>query len=146
MQPGEIYYYHLRLGEKGGAITFAFTQLTSGWIQYSYSLCSPKDQFRKHWGREISAQRLCNERQKRVNGFRPETGEERPAHIQVAANFFAEAGRGAEFVVQCGWLQKYVKAQNNVLEMPDPLNNDAVNQLLKEIGNMAEVDSVNTGG
>lgn len=104
-----LYFRYLRL-PNDGVVTFVISvDVETRWVQYSYSLCSPKDQFDKSWGKHIAAGRLSSDRRKRVSGFRLPVGF--PMNSlgmirKVEEDFIHGAATRQPFAIRPSWLIK----------------------------------------
>ncbi len=103
----DIFYYHLRIGH---GVTLAYYLRADNRVQYSYAICSKKDQYCKAVGRDIAEERLYNIRQKKVSGFQVKEGERRYNILRQLVTYFLMSVRLNEpYVSAPSWLKKIVR-------------------------------------
>lgn len=115
MQDG-LYYHYVRTDN--GTITFAIN-IESGWAQFSYALCSPKDTFTRGVGRFIAVSRLfprekkkkgriyCLTSLRRVSGFEIQPDAKlSDVFKQVREEFWAGYKAKQNWVIRPSWLKK----------------------------------------
>jgi hypothetical protein len=115
MKPGLYFHHHRTLNN--GVITFAIEVKDEprNWVQFSFSLCSPRDKFFKCWGRRISEARLRCERKKHVSGFNAGEGTKlRDMIKKVVTEFYMAVHSRQPFVrmkkgVIPGWVMRAEK-------------------------------------
>ena len=100
-----LYFRHIRYLRRG-IVTLAIG-VRGNWVQYSYSLCSPRDNFSKSKGEMISLGRLENERKRKVSGFRIDPDQsDREVFQKTEQEFFEAVRLKLGWIVPCGWLRK----------------------------------------
>lgn len=124
----DICYYHLRIGY---GVTLAYYVKKDSWIQYSYAICSSKDQYCKAVGRDIAEERLLNTRQKKVSGFHVKEGEKRYNILRQLVTHFLMSVRVNEFYIKApSWLKKIVRTKDYYAADPE---SDPVRIILKHL-------------
>lgn len=119
MGPDEIYYYHLRIGH---GVTFAYYVKAGNWVQYSYAICSSKDQYCKAFGRDIAEERLICPRQKKVSGFRILDEAKRFQILRhLVTHFLMNVRHNEPYVKSPSWLRKTVKLRTETYST-DPID------------------------
>lgn len=105
MNHDDIYYYHLRIGH---GVTFAYYVKADGWVQFSYAICSKKDQYCKAVGREIAEERLLHARQNKVSGFQADKDAKRFEILRtMVTNFLTDVRRQDMLYIKSpSWLRK----------------------------------------
>jgi hypothetical protein len=76
------------------------------WVQYSYALCSPRCQFSRKKGREISFGRYSHHKKKHVSGFTVNESLVESVQRLVWSNFFSDVSLGESWIHRVGWLRK----------------------------------------
>ena len=100
-----LYFRHIRYLEKG-VVTLA-VEVKDGWVQYSYALCSPNDNFSKAIGRNISEARLRNWRKNKVSGFKLDAGlTMREILNDTELQFLDDVRTKERWISPCGWLRR----------------------------------------
>lgn len=124
----DICYYHLRIGY---GITLAYYVKKDSWIQYSYAICSSKDQYCKAIGRDIAEERLFNTRQKKVSGFQVKEGEKRYNILrQLVTHFLMSVRINESYVKAPSWLKKIVRFREDCIVDSE---SDPVRVILKHL-------------
>jgi hypothetical protein len=119
MNNDDIYYYHLRIGH---GVTFAYYVRTNGWVQFSYAICSKKDQYCKAVGRDIAEERLLHSRQNKVSGFQAGENVNRFNVLKtMVTNFLTDVKRqDVLYIKSSSWLRRIVK-DNLSMPFVDPV-------------------------
>lgn len=94
-------------GEMIGGITFAVQVDTEKrWVQFSYALCNPKDQFSRKKGRLIAKSRLECPKGRRVSGFELKDAKLSTIFELVILYFWEGYYANRDWVIKPSWLRK----------------------------------------
>lgn len=107
MKPGGPYFYHFRIGH---GITLAYIVTPNNLVQFSYAICSKRDQYSKSMGRDISELRLFHSKQSKTGVFKIDTKEPRFSVLKKLCTVFLEDVRvGMSYIRTPSWVRDYVK-------------------------------------
>lgn len=116
-------FHHWRLPGIRSAVTFAMEYSDEDKrVHYSYSLCSPRDQFCKKKGRMIAVNRLEHPDKERVSSFPLVTDGDGSVlkkatpklHVQVRNDFLRSVHAKRRWIRPATWLKKMAKMQREL--------------------------------
>ena len=107
MKSDEIHYYHLRIGH---GVTFAYRIEGEDWVQFSYAICSKRDQYCKAIGRSIATHRLFHKKQNKVSGFAIDPDTRRFEVIRLIVHRFLTdvMRKDTLYIKSPSWLRRLV--------------------------------------